>query len=84
LLSVIQVFGEYQIWLAAENGMYLRHTSGEWPPTMEHLNMDWKESVQVEVVADLCIGLSRNSVGIDSSVVTVWTTCWSLLLPRRK
>lgn len=53
LLSFMQVFGEFQIWLAAENGMYLRHTSGEWTPTMEHLNMDWKESVQVEVLPDM-------------------------------
>lgn len=49
-LSVLQVFGDYEIWLAAENGMYLRHMQNEWTPTMEHLNMDWKESVQVEVV----------------------------------
>ncbi|XP_024375261.1 alpha,alpha-trehalose-phosphate synthase [UDP-forming] 1 [Physcomitrium patens] len=41
-----EVFGEYGIWLAAENGMYLRDLSGNWMPTMEHLNMDWKEYVQ--------------------------------------
>jgi len=62
-LSEIQVFGEFQIWLAAENGMYLRRTSGEWTPTMEHLNMDWKESVQVEVVANLLFELNRELGG---------------------
>lgn len=62
-LSVIQVFGEFQIWLAAENGMYLRRTSGEWTPTMEHLNMDWKESVQVEVIVKLLLEINRDSGG---------------------
>lgn len=60
-LCVLQVFAEYEIWLAAENGMYLRYnkprgstdTDGQWTPTMEHLNMDWKESVQVGVVGYL-------------------------------
>ena len=35
------------MWLAAENGMFLRHTRLDWIRTMEHLNMDWRESVQV-------------------------------------
>jgi trehalose-6-phosphatase len=36
------------MWLAAENGMFLRHTHGEWMTTMpEPLNMDWVESVQL-------------------------------------
>ncbi|KAJ8458618.1 hypothetical protein OPV22_031544 [Ensete ventricosum] len=40
-------FGEYNMWLAAENGMFLRHTSGDWMTTMpEHLNMDWVDSVK--------------------------------------
>ncbi|MQL99834.1 hypothetical protein Taro_032561 [Colocasia esculenta] len=40
-------FGEYNMWLAAENGMFLRLTTGEWMTTMpEHLNMDWVESVK--------------------------------------
>ncbi|XP_078428264.1 alpha,alpha-trehalose-phosphate synthase [UDP-forming] 1-like isoform X2 [Wolffia australiana] len=40
-------FGEYNLWLAAENGMFLRLTSGEWMTTMpEHLNMDWVDSVK--------------------------------------
>ncbi|XP_057967009.1 alpha,alpha-trehalose-phosphate synthase [UDP-forming] 1 [Malania oleifera] len=39
-------FKEYNMWLAAENGMFLRHTKGEWMTTMpEHLNMEW-ESVK--------------------------------------
>lgn len=40
-------FGEYDMWLAAENGMFLRLTKGEWMTTMpEHLNMEWVESVK--------------------------------------
>lgn len=48
LLSFLQNFGEYHMWLAAENGMFLRRTEGDWMTTMpEHLNMDWVESVKV-------------------------------------
>ncbi|KAI4333464.1 hypothetical protein L6164_018274 [Bauhinia variegata] len=40
-------FKEYDMWLAAENGMFLRHTRGEWMTTMpEHLNMEWVDSVK--------------------------------------
>ncbi|KAL5736646.1 hypothetical protein ACOSP7_031108 [Xanthoceras sorbifolium] len=40
-------FGEYDMWLAAENGMFLRRTKGEWMTTMpEHLNMEWVDSVK--------------------------------------
>nr|ALN13337.1 trehalose-6-phosphate synthase-4 [Hevea brasiliensis] len=40
-------FGEYNIWLAAENGMFLRRTTGKWMTTMpENLNMDWVDSVK--------------------------------------
>lgn len=36
------------MWLAAEHGMFLRHTKGEWMTTMpEHLNMEWVDSVKV-------------------------------------
>lgn len=36
------------MWLAAENGMFLRATGGDWMTTMpEHLNMDWVDSVKV-------------------------------------
>ncbi|KAH9797525.1 alpha/alpha-trehalose-phosphate synthase 1 [Citrus sinensis] len=43
----IQNFGEYNMWLAAENGMFLRLTTGEWMTTMpENLNMDWVDSVK--------------------------------------
>lgn len=42
-----QNFGEYNMWLAAENGMFLRSTKGDWMTTMpEHLNMDWVDSVK--------------------------------------
>ncbi|KAK8681011.1 hypothetical protein V6N13_053418 [Hibiscus sabdariffa] len=40
-------FGDYSLWLAAENGVYLRVTTGEWMTTMpEHINMDWVDSVK--------------------------------------
>ncbi|KAM1959252.1 hypothetical protein FF1_004759 [Malus domestica] len=40
-------FGDYNMWLAAENGMFLRLTMGEWMTTMpENLNMDWVDSVK--------------------------------------
>ncbi|XP_054800270.1 alpha,alpha-trehalose-phosphate synthase [UDP-forming] 1-like [Prosopis cineraria] len=40
-------FSEYDVWLAAENGMFLRPTTGEWMTTMpEMLNMDWVDSVK--------------------------------------
>lgn len=40
-------FGEYEMWLAAENGMFLRLTKADWMTTMpEHLNMEWVESVK--------------------------------------
>ena len=43
-----QSFLDLNLWLAAENGMFLRHTRGEWMTTMpEHLNMEWVESVQL-------------------------------------
>lgn len=39
------------MWLAAENGMFLRHTKGEWMTTMpEHLNMEWVDSVKVLII----------------------------------
>ncbi|XVE88288.1 hypothetical protein DITRI_Ditri19aG0057700 [Diplodiscus trichospermus] len=40
-------FGDYKLWLAAENGMFLRFTRGDWMTTMpENLNMDWVDSVK--------------------------------------
>lgn len=44
------------MWLAAENGMFLRSTRGEWMTTMpEHLNMDWVDSVKVLIVCVILI-----------------------------
>lgn len=46
----MQNFGDYNMWLAAENGMFLRLTMGEWMTTMpENLNMDWVDSVKVHL-----------------------------------
>ncbi|XP_058221397.1 alpha,alpha-trehalose-phosphate synthase [UDP-forming] 1 [Rhododendron vialii] len=40
-------FRDYNMWLAAENGMFLRFTKGEWMTTMpEHLTMEWVDSVK--------------------------------------
>ncbi|KAK7272608.1 hypothetical protein RJT34_29319 [Clitoria ternatea] len=40
-------FKEYDIWLAAENGMFLNPSKGEWMTTMpEQLNMEWVDSVK--------------------------------------
>ncbi|EXB58281.1 Alpha,alpha-trehalose-phosphate synthase [UDP-forming] 1 [Morus notabilis] len=40
-------FGDFHMWLAAENGMFLRLTTGEWMTTMpENLNMEWVDSVK--------------------------------------
>ncbi|CAL1366843.1 unnamed protein product [Linum trigynum] len=40
-------FRDYDMWLAAEHGMFLCHTKGEWMTTMpEHLNMEWVDSVK--------------------------------------
>ncbi|GMI64558.1 trehalose-6-phosphate synthase, TREHALOSE-6-PHOSPHATE SYNTHASE 1 [Hibiscus trionum] len=40
-------FGDYSLWLAAENGMFLRVTTGDWMATMpENINMDWADSVK--------------------------------------
>ena len=39
------------MWLAAEHGMFLRSTQGEWMTTMpECLQMDWVDSVKVHFV----------------------------------
>ncbi|XP_021773908.1 alpha,alpha-trehalose-phosphate synthase [UDP-forming] 1-like [Chenopodium quinoa] len=45
-IDLVNNFGEYDMWLAAEHGMFLRHTRGDWKTTMpEHLNLDWVPSV---------------------------------------
>lgn len=42
------------MWLAAENGMFLRLTKGDWMTTMpEHLNMEWVDSVKVPTFVPL-------------------------------
>lgn len=46
------------MWLAAENGMFLRHTKGEWMTTMpEHLNMEWVDSVKVLIIEVMYISV---------------------------
>lgn len=45
------------MWLAAENGMSLRLTTGEWMTTMpENLNMDWVDSVKVRNIITVKVG----------------------------
>lgn len=48
IIDILQNFGEYKMWLAAEHGMFLRFTKEDWMTTMpESLNMDWVDSVKV-------------------------------------
>lgn len=64
-----QNFWEYDLWLAAENGMFLRRTRGEWMTTMpEHLNMEWVDSLKVPI---LLLHLCSNSLFWPQSL---W--CW--------
>lgn len=54
------------MWLAAENGMFLRSTKGEWMTTMpEHLNMDWVECVKVRVMVLFGNDMIMNSWLVD-------------------
>ncbi|CAN8312348.1 unnamed protein product [Cochlearia groenlandica] len=40
-------FGGYKIWLAAENGMLLRDTTGEWVTNIhENTNLDWLDGAK--------------------------------------
>ncbi|KAL0891134.1 hypothetical protein Bca101_015117 [Brassica carinata] len=42
-----QNFGEHDMWLAAENGMFLRHSAGEWVTKMpENMNLEWIDGVK--------------------------------------
>eukprot|EP00245_Coleochaete_scutata_P003168 TRINITY_DN14557_c0_g1_i3.p1 TRINITY_DN14557_c0_g1~~TRINITY_DN14557_c0_g1_i3.p1 ORF type:complete len:329 (+),score=72.03 TRINITY_DN14557_c0_g1_i3:134-1120(+) len=60
------------MWLAAENGMFLRHTKEDWITTMpEHLNTDWFESV--ELVFDyFCERTPRSYVERRRETSLVW------------
>lgn len=53
---ILQNFSKYNMWLAAENGMFLRSTKGTWMTTMpEHSNMEWVDSVKVNAFKGLCL-----------------------------
>ncbi|KAF8080678.1 hypothetical protein N665_0929s0030 [Sinapis alba] len=42
-----KIFGEYNIWLVAENGMFLRDTTGEWVTNIpENMNLDWVDGAK--------------------------------------
>lgn len=44
----IQNFGKYNIWLAAENGKFLKHSTGEWVTNItQTMNLDWVDSAKV-------------------------------------
>lgn len=50
LVSRKQNFGEHDMWLAAENGMFLRHSAGEWVTKMpENMNLEWIDGVKVSI-----------------------------------
>jgi len=51
-----QNFGEYKIWLAAENGMFLKHTTEEWVTNMpQNMNLDWVDGLKVSNKKDKLI-----------------------------
>lgn len=38
------------MWLAAENGMFLRHSAGKWVTKMpENMNLEWIDGVKVSI-----------------------------------
>lgn len=44
----LQNFCEYKMWLAAENGIFLRSTTGKWMTKLpENLNLDWIDRIKV-------------------------------------
>ena len=57
------------MWLAAENGMFLRHTKLDWIRTMEHLNMDWRESVLVTILTNL-LPKTCSTLLVESELIT--------------
>ncbi|KAJ6894975.1 hypothetical protein NC652_028652 [Populus alba x Populus x berolinensis] len=60
-------FGEYDMWLAAEHGMFLRLTKGEWMTTMpEHLNMEWVDSVKNVLPDHILNAVKHHLYGITS------------------
>ncbi|KAM7265326.1 hypothetical protein ACFE04_003009 [Oxalis oulophora] len=47
MASLEENFSEYNMWLAAENGLFLRTTKKDWKITMpEHLNSKWVDCVK--------------------------------------
>ncbi|XP_010480504.1 PREDICTED: probable alpha,alpha-trehalose-phosphate synthase [UDP-forming] 2 [Camelina sativa] len=40
-------FGKYNMWLAAENGRFLKHSNGEWVTNMpQNMNLDWVDGAR--------------------------------------
>lgn len=61
--------------------MYLRDLSGNWMPTMEHLNMDWKEYVQVRGVGYVDDWLIRDWISVLVRVVNIlYNASWPSLI----
>lgn len=50
---LLQNFKEFDVWLAAENGMFLNPLKGEWMTTIPELlqNMEWVGSVKVHILS---------------------------------
>ena len=42
-----RIFEGINVWLAAENGIFLKPPSKEWDLVIENINLEWMESVQV-------------------------------------
>ncbi|XP_039004559.1 alpha,alpha-trehalose-phosphate synthase [UDP-forming] 1-like isoform X2 [Hibiscus syriacus] len=63
-------FGDFSLWLAAENGMFLRATKGDWMTTMpENLNMEWGDSVQMLSSEDFKLGICCSIFGQARSLM---------------
>uniref|UniRef100_A0A699KFM7 Alpha,alpha-trehalose-phosphate synthase [UDP-forming] 1-like n=1 Tax=Tanacetum cinerariifolium TaxID=118510 RepID=A0A699KFM7_TANCI len=53
VLYSLKNFGEFNMWLAAKNGMFLRSPKGTWMTTMPvHSTMEWVDSVKIRMMIE--------------------------------
>lgn len=61
------------MWLAAENGIFVRHTSGEWVTKIpEHMNLEWTDGVKVSTYI--------SELKIDKLYFTLLNLLWLICL----
>ncbi|CAK0785345.1 Trehalose-6-P synthase/phosphatase complex synthase subunit [Coccomyxa viridis] len=65
-----ETFGELDVWLAAENGIFMRPPGNEWSTLLEVSKKDWMESVQL-VFDYFCERTPRSFVELRKTSV-VW------------